>query len=247
MRLWVERLCSTWLERFIGSQVLTQTSTAAASSGTAQVFTWESVVGQRSFLHVGCGGSKKEHAAPGFRDNDWREIRLDMDPAALPDIVASMTDMATVPDASVDAIYSSHNIEHLYPHEVPCAFAEFLRVLKPDGFLVLTCPDLQSICSLVVNDKLDTPAYETLSGEPIAPLDVLYGHRISMAQGNLYMAHRTGFTQRTLMEGARAAGFKNGHCVQRPAHYDLWMITFKNEVSMEHLMQLARAFLPVQA
>ena len=170
-----------------------------------------------------------------------------MDAAVGPDIVASMTDMHVVPDASVDAIYSSHNIEHLYPHDVPVAFAEFYRVLKPTGFLVLTCPDLQSICSLVVNDQLDTPAYTTQSGEGIAPLDILYGHRRAMAQGNLYMAHRTGFTQRTLTASAREAGFQIGHSLQRPAVFDLWLLAFKSEVSMDYLMQQAGVFLPVQA
>jgi SAM-dependent methyltransferase len=243
---WVERFCSQWLESFRSRQGLRRTQNADASSGAGSVFQWETTVGQRSFLHVGCGGSSKQHAAPGFRGDDWREVRLDMDAAVAPDIVASMTDMAVVPDAAVDAIYSSHNIEHLYPHEVPFAFAEFYRVLKPDGFLVLTCPDLRSICALVVDDKLDAPAYLTPNGESIAPLDVLYGHRSSMAQGNLFMAHRCGFTQRTLMDAAKEAGFKIGHSLQRPSVFDLWLLAFKSEVTIDRLMQQARIFLPAQ-
>lgn len=245
-KAWVERLCSRWLESFKSRQGLSHTQSADVRSGVGGVFRWETALGQRSFLHVGCGGSRKQDAAPGFNGDDWREIRLDMDPAVAPDIVASMTDMAVVPDAAVDAIYSSHNIEHLYAHEVPLAFAEFYRVLKPDGFLVLTCPDLRSICSLVVDDKLDAPAYLTPSGEPIAPLDVLYGHRRAMAEGNLFMAHRYGFTQRTLMDAARDAGFKIGHSLQRPSAFDLWLLAFKSEISMDQLMQRARVFLPIQ-
>jgi hypothetical protein len=239
---WVERLCSQWLEGFRRKQGLP----VDASSTASTALLWVPLPGQRILLHVGCGGSTKQQIAPAFRGDDWREIRLDMDAAVAPNIVASMTDMSTVPDATVDAIYSSHNIEHLYPHEVPTAFAEFYRVLKPDGFLVLTCPDLQSICSLVVNDKLDAPAYLTPSGEPIAPLDVLYGHRQSMARGNLFMAHRCGFTQRTIMEEARQAGFKIGHSLQRPAVFDLWLLAFKSEVSMDQLMEQVKVFLPVQ-
>ena len=48
---------------------------------------------------------------------------------------------------------SPHNIEHLYPHEVSLALAEFRRVLKPEG-LFDPCPDLQSVCNLVAEDKL---------------------------------------------------------------------------------------------
>lgn len=59
-----------------------------------------------------------------------------------PDLVGTMTDMKAVCSASVDVVFSSHNIEHLYAHEVEVALAEFHHVLKPDGFVLLTCPDL---------------------------------------------------------------------------------------------------------
>ena len=52
---------------------------------------------------------------------DWEEIRFDIDPNASPDIVGAMTDMSGVATASVDAVYSSHNIEHVFAHEVPVA------------------------------------------------------------------------------------------------------------------------------
>ena len=45
-----------------------------------------------------------------------------------------MTDMPAVEDAYVDAVFSSHNIEHLYAHEVAEALSEFKRVLNEDGF-----------------------------------------------------------------------------------------------------------------
>ncbi len=40
------------------------------------------------FLHVGCGPARKEHAGPGFQGDEWQELRLDIDPAVEPDIVA---------------------------------------------------------------------------------------------------------------------------------------------------------------
>ena len=40
-------------------------------------------------------------------------------------------ELLAVQDASVDAVFPSHNIEYLYSHEVPLALAEFIeRVLK---------------------------------------------------------------------------------------------------------------------
>ena len=59
-------------------------------------------------------------------------------------MVGSITQMDAVETASMDAIFSSHNLEHLHAHEVPVAMAEFIRVLKPKGYMVITCPDLQT-------------------------------------------------------------------------------------------------------
>ncbi|WP_206075625.1 class I SAM-dependent methyltransferase [Polynucleobacter aenigmaticus] len=102
----------------------------------------------KKFLHVGCGPQYKTQLK-GFNSDDWQEIRFDIDPKVSPDIEGTLTDMVLVPSESVDAIFSSHNIEHIFPHEVPVALSEFYRVLKPDGIVVLTCPDLQSVCEAV--------------------------------------------------------------------------------------------------
>ena len=105
-------------------------------------------------------------------------------------------------DGRCDALFSSHNIEHLYAHEVPLALREFRRVLKPEGFVVITCPDLQSICAEVAEDRLTQTAYQSPAG-PIAPIDMLYGLRSALARGNLYMAHRSGFTLKVLVATLR--------------------------------------------
>ena len=99
----------------------------------------------KTFLHVGCGPQNKSHIN-GFNNDNWKEIRFDIDKNVNPDIVGTLTDMRLVGTGSVDAIYSSHNIEHIYPHEVEVALREFYRVLKDDGMVVLRCPDLQSVC-----------------------------------------------------------------------------------------------------
>ena len=140
----------------------------------------------------------------------------------------------------MDALFSSHNIEHLYPHEVPVALQEFLRVLKPDGFVVITCPDLQSVCQLVAEDKLTDAAYVSPAG-PIAPLDILYGHRPPMARGNLYMAHRCGFTKKTLMADLQAAGFSSIVAINRPEKFDLWALATKQTLSEEEIVALFNA------
>ena len=196
----------------------------------------------KTFLHVGCGPKRKERTTRGFNTDAWSEIRLDIDPSVSPDVTGTMTDMASVSAGSVNAVFSSHNIEHLYPHEVPLALAEFLRVLSDDGFAVITCPDLQSVCALVADDKLTEPAYTSPAG-PIAPLDILYGLRPSMAQGNLYMAHRCGFTQRELTGTLQTAGFASVAAISRKGPYfDLWALASKSARSEADMKLLAQTY-----
>ena len=202
---------------------------------------------EQVFLHVGCGPARKPHTTSTFAGPDWRELRLDIDPSVSPDIVGSMTDMGGVPSESVDAVFSSHNIEHLYAHEVPLALGEFIRVLRPDGFLVITCPDLQSVAALVAEDKLTDTAYMSPFG-PIAPIDILYGHRPQLALGNLYMAHRCGFTRKILNGTLRAAGFVAIVSVSRGApNFDIWAVALKRESSEAELRALAQAHIPIEA
>jgi len=192
----------------------------------------------KTFLHVGCGPKRKDRTTTGFAD--WNELRFDIDESVQPDLVGTMTDMSSVSSESVDAVFSSHNIEHLYPHEVPIALSEFLRVLKPDGFAVITCPDLQAVCALVAEDKLTEPAYTSPAG-PIAPIDILYGHRPPMARGNLYMSHRCGFTEKVLSSTLRTSGFAHVATMKRGAPYfDLWALASKANMSDEALRSLAQ-------
>jgi len=196
-----------------------------------------------TFLHVGCGPKRKQQTTKTFAQ--WNEIRLDIDPAVQPDVTGTMTDMSAVASGSVQAVFSSHNIEHLYPHEVPTALGEFLRVLDDQGFAVITCPDLQSVCALVAEDKLTEPAYTAPAG-PIAPLDILYGHRPPMARGNLYMAHRCGFTEKVLRGTLQAAGFKSVATMARgrAPYFDLWALASKPARDEAALRQLALSHFP---
>jgi len=195
----------------------------------------------KTFLHVGCGPKSKNSTTKGFASEQWQELRFDIDESVNPDIVGNMSQ---VKDASVDALFSSHNIEHLYPHEVPVALAEFKRVLKPGGFVIITCPDLQSVCALVAEDKLTDEAYLSPAG-PIAPIDILYGHRPAMANGNVFMAHRCGFTKKVLTGSLQAAGFDMVLPIQR-AHpaYDLWAVAALAPISEQEVVAIANQHFP---
>jgi ubiquinone/menaquinone biosynthesis C-methylase UbiE len=196
----------------------------------------------KTFLHVGCGPNYKDKIK-GFNNEGWKEIRFDIDETVNPDIIGTLTDMNSVETGSMDAVYSSHNIEHIYPHEVPIALKEFYRVLKDDGIVVLTCPDLQRVCEAVVNDKLTEALYKTSGGYPISPIDILYGWRGPLKKGNHYMAHKTGFTYSVLNNELLQAGFKMNYGGQ-VQDWNLFVVSFKQNLSEEQIKKKANPFLP---
>ena len=102
------------------------------------------------FLHVGCGPKRKESTTNVFNSDEWEEITLDIDPNCNPNIIGSMTDLSMIEDNSFDAVYSSHNIEHLFVHEAVLAVKEFFRVIKDTGYVMIVCPDIISTCEAIL-------------------------------------------------------------------------------------------------
>jgi SAM-dependent methyltransferase len=198
----------------------------------------------KTLLNVGAGHPKSGAKIPrAFQTPDWKELRLDIDPANEPDILGTMLDMSAVADESVDAIYSSHNIEHLYPNEIPTALKEFLRVLKPDGFAVITCPDLQAAAQMIAEDKLMEVAYSSPAG-PVTPFDIVYSHRNFTGRDKPFMAHHCGFTLKVLIGTLKSNGFPSVAGKRRPAAIDLWVVASKGPIADVVLRELAGKVLP---
>jgi hypothetical protein len=65
-----------------------------------------------------------------------------------------------------------------------------------------------------------------------------------MANGNLYMAHRCGFTERVLSGTLQASGFKSVGTIARPRAFDLWAIASKSQRTETGLRELAVAHFP---
>ena len=203
------------------------------------------MIDTKKFLHVGCGGKYKDGTTPGFASDDWKEVRLDIDESANPDIISSVLDLSVIDSESFDAIFSSHNIEHVYAHEVPIMLGEFLRVLNDDGYFVVNCPNLIPVARLIVEDKLTEPAYISPAG-PISPLDILHGHGASIKRGNEFMAHKTGFTPKSLDAALSEAGFKSIGMLARDAQLDIWAVaTKKKVVSKDEMMEIVKLHFPL--
>jgi predicted SAM-dependent methyltransferase len=143
-------------------------------------------------LNVGCGGRR----LPGYTGVD-----VTARPAA--DIVAPAGKIP-LRDGSCEEIMAIHLFEHLLPWEAPAVLAEWFRLLRPGGRLVLEMPDLRKCCENVLT---------ILAGGTIlagkhpnqAGMWGLYGdERLE----DPYMLHRWGYTFQTIRPLLEAAGFR---------------------------------------
>lgn len=192
-------------------------------------------------LNVGCGDFAPNKLHGVFDRGIWDEIRLDIDPKVKPDLIGSVTDMhGMVPDGAFDGIYSSHNIEHLHSFEVGPTLREFHRVLRPDGFALITCPDLTAVAQMIVDGKLMEVIYEAPAG-PIRAVDMLYGHQRSVERGNHYMMHNTGLTQQHLGEMLATSGFHEV-LVRRGSMHDLWALALKERALKQRVIARLKQF-----
>lgn len=67
------------------------------------------------------------------------------------------------PDSSMDAVYSSHLLEHLSPMEADNLLTEISRVIKTNGVLRIVVPDLKRICEeylICLNNAEKDPSSE---------------------------------------------------------------------------------------
>jgi SAM-dependent methyltransferase len=160
--------------------------------------------GERLVINVGCGPAGASHLPPHFAG--WRQLRVDVDAEVEPDVIADLTDLSGIEEACADAVWASHCIEHLYIHEVPLALAQFRRLLKPDGFLCVLVPDLQTVAQYAAADRLHETLYQSPAG-PVTPHDMLFGYGAAIAAGQTSMAHHCGFTPGMLQQAFREQAF----------------------------------------
>lgn len=140
-------------------------------------------------LIAGSGGEGQQWA-----DRGWSVVRLDIDPRTGPDIVGTMTALGDI--GEFDAVSCNNALEHLYPHEVARALAEFYRVLKPGCHAVIQVPDLEGV-----------QATEDIIPEiGMSGLHLFYGDP-ELIEEYPYMAHHCGFVEASLRRAMEEAGF----------------------------------------
>lgn len=115
----------------------------------------------------------------GSGGKSGKEGYIGVDPFAPGAEVSAFMWALPFPDNSVEAIYSSHSLEHISKHQVPGTLREWKRVLMPGGELELLVPDLE----WCIRHWL---SHQTTGWE----LDIIFGHQ---AHDGEY--HKTGFNK----------------------------------------------------
>ncbi|MDY6991152.1 MAG: methyltransferase domain-containing protein [Pseudomonadota bacterium] len=156
-------------------------------------------------LNLGCG----DKILPGY-------INVDVAPSRrgqTPDVLCDLHQLTPFADNSVDEILSVHVIEHFWRWEVVAVLKEWVRVLKPQGQMILECPNLLSACLEFVNNP------EQCAGpgpEGQRTMWVFYG---DPAWQDPLMNHRWGYTPKSLAQVMFEAGLVNLR--QAPAQFKL--------------------------
>lgn len=178
-----------------------------------------------SVLNV--GGSSKAIPIPDHYSG-WDHLLLDIEPVGDPDIICDARELHLLPAAQFDAVYCSHNLEHYYRHEVPRVLSGFLHVLKPNGFAEIRVPDIRASILTMLDRNLDLEdeAYMSTAGS-ITFRDIVYSSaKLIEKSGSDFMAHKTGFSRKTLGDTLLAAGFADIWIMPTPP-YEVWMIAFR--------------------
>lgn len=175
------------------------------------------------WLNIGSGPAGSGLRPPGMVSPAWTELRLDADPGVQPDVLASAHDLSALPDGCMDAVFSSHCIEHLYLDQAVPALREWKRVLHPDGFLLLVCPDLQAAAEMIAQDRLMDVAYAG-----IRPYDMVFSHQglvaQGRAQGHSFMEHKSGYTLSLLRALVNESGFAVHAGMRLRPRFELWLL-----------------------
>jgi SAM-dependent methyltransferase len=153
-------------------------------------------------VHIGCG----RHVLDG-----WVNVDTQRSPKAAraPDVIGDALSIP-LPDGCASEVMAIHLLEHLAAWQVPKALAEWHRLLKPGGLLVLEMPDVVK-CAKNLVKLIEKGDEKTLNSQA---MHGLYG---DPSMEDPWMLHRWGWTPKTLIPVLKRAGF--GLFKERPTQW----------------------------
>lgn len=146
-------------------------------------------------LNLGCG----DKIIPDYINVDIASERKGLPP----DVICDITNLSIFEDNYADEILAVHVIEHFWFWDVPTVLAEWFRVLKPGGILILECPNLRSACEYFLANPA-TSFKSDINGQ--RSMWVFYG---DPSWKDEKMMHRWGYTPESLIQVLSDAGFSS--------------------------------------
>lgn len=138
-------------------------------------------------LNIGCG--KKVL-------NGWFNIDVQANPNAPrpPELLCDAGEI-DLESGCADVVMALHLIEHFYRWEVEAILAEWFRLLKPQGKLILELPNLELACRNLLAGANDQMSMWPIYGD--------WNHK------DPYMMHKHGYTPKTMKRLLVGGGFKS--------------------------------------
>ena len=128
---------------------------------------------------------------------NWKILDIEARPEV--DFVGDAANLSQFVDESVHQIYASHVLEHFYyglNNELINTLKEWYRVLQPEGKLLISVPDLKTLCWLYLHPQLEPLERYQL-------MRIMFGGQI-----NQYDVHKVGFDFETLALYLQEVGFQ---------------------------------------
>lgn len=141
-------------------------------------------------LNLGCGFKKLE----GY-------INVDAEICGTPPDVISDIRKLDLPDNYADEILAVHLIEHINRWEVDDMLRDWIRVLKPGGWLIVECPNIMTACKAIVARGERSTVMESTP----ETMWELYGSPYYKSE---FMSHKWGYTPTSLKMLFRHHGLK---------------------------------------
>jgi len=132
---------------------------------------------------------------------------LNIQPGEGVDFVGDVRDLAGFADDSWDEIYASHVLEHIPMQGTLPALQGLFRILKPGGKLMISVPDLETLCRLFTHPQLDKMSRFHV-------MTMMFG-----AQSDAHDFHYIGLNFEFLSEFLASAGFSG---IERIRSFDLF-------------------------
>ncbi len=137
-------------------------------------------------LHLGCG---RIHL------KDW--CNIDITPMSTVDMVDNITTLRKFRRSFATEIYACHVLEHFSHKEILPIISRWYEVLKPNGIIRISVPDIDKIVKIYKNNWQH---FQTSGNSPW--IGLLYG-----GQNNRYDYHKTGFNFNWLKKLLTDVGF----------------------------------------